>query len=101
MHLSTISREVRRRFWRPVNTSAADTRYRPAGLRSIPVTERSYRASRAQGHAQVCRARSHRPHRMGRDDQVDYVISRLRWARTRLRSPAGCRSTSLTIGACG
>lgn len=78
VHPSTISRELKSRSWRPGNTSAADTPYRPAGLRTGPLTGRHYRASRAQEHAKACRARSHQGHRMARDRLVDYVISRLR-----------------------
>lgn len=78
VHPSTISRELKSRSWRPGNTSAAYTPYRPAGLRSGPLTGRHYRATRAQEHAKTCRARSHQARRMVRDRLVDYVITRLR-----------------------
>lgn len=75
---STISREVQRRSWRPSNTSAAYTPYRPVGLRTGEGTSRQYRATVAHAHAQRAAQRSHQPHRMRQDRLVDYVRERLR-----------------------
>lgn len=75
---STISRELKRNAWRPSNTSAAYTEYRPAALGTGEATERQYRASRAQVKAEAASARSHLPYRMGSDALVAWVIERLR-----------------------
>ena len=75
---STVSREVKRRSWRPSNTSAAYTEYRPAGLRTDHATARQYRAVQAQAHRQRASARSHQPRRMVHDDLVAHVTDRLR-----------------------
>lgn len=75
---STISREVARRSWRPSNTAAAYTPYRPAGLRTGELTQRQYRATIAQAHADRASERSHQPARMRSDRLVGYVRDRLR-----------------------
>jgi len=74
----TISREIRRRSWRPSNTSAAYTPYRPAGLKTGEATKRHYRATVAQKHADRAAARSHQPTRMQHDQLVKYVRDHLR-----------------------
>ncbi len=76
--VSTISREIAHRSWRAANTSPAYTEYRPTALRTGPATGLSYRAARAQRHAEVARARSHQPWRMTHDRLVGWVIDRLR-----------------------
>lgn len=45
VHRGTISRELRRGRWRPSNTSAAYTSYRPAALKTGPATKTQYRAA--------------------------------------------------------
>ena len=75
---STVTREVARRSWRPSNTSAAYTEYRPAGLRCDQATARHYRATQAQAHRQRASARSHQPRRMTCDRLVAWVVDRLR-----------------------
>ncbi|WP_166354221.1 IS30 family transposase, partial [Phytoactinopolyspora limicola] len=75
---STISREVKRRSWRPSNTSAAYTPYRQASLRAGEQTKRQYRATIAQGHADRAARRSHQARRMRHDRLVDYVHDHLR-----------------------
>jgi len=75
---STISREVARRSWRPSNTAAAYTPYRPAGLRAGEWTKRQYRATIAQAHAQKVGARSHQVRLMRSDALVAHVRERLR-----------------------
>jgi IS30 family transposase len=74
---STISREVARRSWRPSDTAAAYTPYRPAGLRTGEQAKRQYRATIAQTHAERAGRRSHRPVRMRSDRLVAYVRDRL------------------------
>ena len=73
----TVSREVRRNRWRPVNTSTAYTPYR-GRLRPGPVTSLQYRASIAQDRACQRAARSHQPHKMLYDKLVDHVVDSLR-----------------------
>jgi IS30 family transposase len=75
---STISREVARRSWRPSNTSASYTPYRPAGLRAGEWTQRQYRATIAQVHADRAAARSHQARVMRSDALVTHVRDRLR-----------------------
>lgn len=75
---STICREVNQRSWRPSNTSAAYTPYRPVGLRTGEWTKRQYRATIAQGHAERAAQRSHQPQRMRQDRLVGHVRDRLR-----------------------
>lgn len=77
-HRSTISREISRRSWRPSNTSAAYTPYRPTALRTSEVTARQYRAVIAQRHADQATRRSHQAVRMRHDRLVGYVRERLR-----------------------
>ena len=71
---STISREIARRSWRPSNTSAAYTPYRPASLRTDEWTKLHYRATIAQAHAQKVGARSHQARVMRSDTLVTYVL---------------------------
>jgi transposase, IS30 family len=75
---STISREIKRRSWRPSSTSAAYTPYRPAGLRTGEWTKKQYRATIAQAHADRATERSHQAQRMRDDRLVGYVRERLR-----------------------
>lgn len=75
---STISREIGRRSWRPSNTSAAYTPYRPCGLRVGEWTKKQYRATIAHSHAERACVRSHQARRMGSDPLVNFVRERLR-----------------------
>lgn len=77
-NVSTVSREIAHRSWRPGHTSTAYTPWRPAALRTDEQTSRQYRASRAQHHADQARSRSHRPWRMTDDRLVGWVVDRLR-----------------------
>ena len=75
---STICREVKRRSWRPSNTSAAYTPYRPTRLRTGASTALQYRATIAQSHADRAGCRSHQAIRMRHDRLVAYVRDHLR-----------------------
>jgi transposase, IS30 family len=75
---SMICRGVARRSWRPSNTTAAYTPYRPVSLGTGEWTKRQYRATIAQAHAVRASQRSHQPHRMRCDRLVGYVRDRLR-----------------------
>ena len=72
-----ISREVKRRSWRPSNTSAAYIPYRPASLRTGAWTTLQYRATIAQTHAENTARRSHQPQRLRHDRLVHHVRERL------------------------
>lgn len=74
---STIGREVKRNCWRPANTSAAYTPYRPKRLKTGPWTSVQYRAGQAQPKAAKRAANSHRPRKMTTDWMVDYAVKGL------------------------
>lgn len=78
MHRSTISRELRRGQWRPSNTPAAYTPYRPAALKTGPATKTQYRAAMAHRRADQRAVASHQRHRLLSDALIDWVINRLR-----------------------
>lgn len=78
MHRATISRELCRGRWRPSNTSAAYTPYRPAALKTGAVTRTQYRASQAERRAAKRSTASHQRHRMRSDALIGWVINHLR-----------------------
>lgn len=78
VHRSTVSREVRRRSFRPDRVHANVRPYLRRRLDTRPWSNTVYVAERAQGHAVVQKARSHVPYRMTYDRLVDTVIGLLR-----------------------
>lgn len=78
VHRGTISRELRRGRWRPSNTSAAYTSYRPAALKTGPATKSQYRAAQAHRRADQRAVASHQRHRLRSDALIDWVIDHLR-----------------------
>jgi IS30 family transposase len=75
---ATVCREVKRNSWRPANTSAAYTPYRPKTLKTGPQTGLQYRASIAQPRAERRAQNSHQALKMATDQMVDYTVTALR-----------------------
>ena len=75
---STVSREIRRRSWTPVDSAAAYAPYRYARGSLGSWNTRQYRASVAQSHADKARACSHLPYRMRNDVLLNWVLDGLR-----------------------
>jgi len=77
-HPSTVSREIRRRSFRPERVHASVRPYLRRCLDTRAWSDAFYVAETAQGHADRLTACSHQPYRITHDRVVDTVMSRLR-----------------------